>query len=842
MVTQWARAPTSQASNHFFEALSELISVEKANVLKKRDVDDCLTYLRAKDHGLLTNYGEVTNNSSEQGNNSDLLLRSLPIGEAIIHFIDETKAIFARRLQDARQLSHDNVKVSPKQEIIVVQCREKYGRNGYQISINKKNCNRDNVVVSIEATVTRRKISYEVSLNANTDLKLEWHERIKCPCGYTMLFGRPCYHSSVILTNIDKISDLDGINMSIWWHFLPKWYSTDFSIQSYIKQYDVTVQTLSLKRQLLPVRLYPPQIKPRGGRKKKARIKTPTGNGEVAAEVSTFDDYYDDFEEILKEDCYDNESGDDAVSDVSTVIKIDDNETSTVKVNIEFDEIPLYIKERDMGGLKNQKSKKCSSCGKIGHYCSSCSKKDSGRIVSVHGNFLLKLAPFSDIMSLPELEQFEEDERSIVAQGIYQPQCATRASDKNLNTSFDSDISSIYEDAREFSNDSLSNESSNEQEYISLNYDSNQDKCDRELNENMSVDHTERKIQDAIYISPTEPEYDEYYDPCIFYKETFVNRTPDMLASKVGLRGFKWYNNSCAFDSVYTVLITLFYSLIVDNQNLRELFFVNLGFMQECFRHLPDNESTYDPGAMKQEFLNSFYKVIGNPSRLGSRFQYGELVALHDCFLPIFATLDGNGRLNRQPNRMFNVIRDQILECKTCSTTKLNVLTARMVVYDLRGKYGSIEEEIAFQSAALEAQQNSGNCANCSGPIREIRLIRNLPFILMLEISDGGRPITKLPKLESHRNLRIPQQLSFGDAKYTLMAILYCEGGNHFTSQIKRDNVWYKYDGMKKDGYFIPLDFPIGSCFLFEVQMLRNQLSRQILRAVASIALYWKTD
>jgi hypothetical protein len=121
-------------------------------------------------------------------------------------------------------------------------------------------------------------VQFTVSYDATEDYELDWYE-------YTLAFGMPCFHASLILVYLNH--QYKQFDQKTWNFCLPKWYSTIFHVKTYQKQYEATLHVPADTVQLVSQQCYPPLVSVAAGRPRKNRFTSrPKDGASSSAELA----------------------------------------------------------------------------------------------------------------------------------------------------------------------------------------------------------------------------------------------------------------------------------------------------------------------------------------------------------------------------------------------------------------------------------------------------------------------------------------------------------------------------------------------------------------------------
>jgi hypothetical protein len=226
-------------------------------------------------------------------------------------------------------------------------------------------------------TTSLLRSQYSVTFNID---KKKWNERIVCACNYFILRGYPCFHSAYILLHLDKISCSNKkkknialakiVKSRVWKYNNAKWYSDIYSVDHMLAQYSppvvcsVDIHLPFIKQELI----LPPDARRRRGRKKKNRYtrKFITKRTKSNSTTATTNDG------LNAEDLLDNDLGDDSYYSFSD----DDSSEASDNDIARLEEARLQYIQRYKPNIDGKRINKCSHCGKAGHNCNTCDKRD----------------------------------------------------------------------------------------------------------------------------------------------------------------------------------------------------------------------------------------------------------------------------------------------------------------------------------------------------------------------------------------------------------------------------------------------------------------------------------
>ena len=243
VVTKMAKAPNEEAFEKHLKELKTLCSAEAVNYMVERKILFAVhainaNVLKLSDGGkFFTNYGQSSSNASEQQNNAFKSFRDMPYVTGLITFLrDYFRKILDRRT-NAEMMLHQQMEVVDRVGAEALQNAKQMLLSKWQyqpVDIVRRN---DGSILSVTFNVFK-KITANNSCGGLQNFQhqvgfypteRDWHNRIKCACGYFEVFGKPCYHAAFLLNSLHsskKTTTLksvrDIIGMQTW---SPLWYS-----------------------------------------------------------------------------------------------------------------------------------------------------------------------------------------------------------------------------------------------------------------------------------------------------------------------------------------------------------------------------------------------------------------------------------------------------------------------------------------------------------------------------------------------------------------------------------------------------------------------------------------
>ena len=241
LATNWSKCHSETIQNYYLQQIRKHSSegMKLATNLIKREYwlssrDIC------KNSGIESRYGESTNNACEQSNSKDRYIRDLPIVTSAMENLIQLSKSFSDRLQSARKMKADGKEVTDYAYENAKMCSKKLGNN-WKVTM----MNHDPLAQTMQCLVAFKKestINFVVTLNANDSDNVQWGDRIKCACGYTVAFGYPCWHAAYVLFRHIPFEHNDKLYpITIWGAYLKKWYASVFEVDVYIMQYSKQV-------------------------------------------------------------------------------------------------------------------------------------------------------------------------------------------------------------------------------------------------------------------------------------------------------------------------------------------------------------------------------------------------------------------------------------------------------------------------------------------------------------------------------------------------------------------------------------------------------------------------
>lgn len=135
-VTIWAKATTEEKYNESLNHLATVIGIEKASKMRQRDIVDHITFFTSNKFKLLTSYGEINTNASEQGNNLLMEVRELPLASSVITYLRNLSTSFAKNLEICNEDISKNIQIVSKIMINVFKKAKQY-RHLWNVDIHR---------------------------------------------------------------------------------------------------------------------------------------------------------------------------------------------------------------------------------------------------------------------------------------------------------------------------------------------------------------------------------------------------------------------------------------------------------------------------------------------------------------------------------------------------------------------------------------------------------------------------------------------------------------------------------------------------------------------------------
>jgi len=397
LATQMAKAPTREKFEECTEKLKKEIGITKLE--KWLELKNTCTFMGLKQEypNMLTNYGVVNNNASEQQNNKYKDLRDSPIARGILDYIENLNETFTERKAEAKEYQMKRLTVTPSIAKKVCKSIVSIVKKNYcTLTLSDIHYNNDVATMSIRSATFNLKMKpkkkyrdfLESSQHSVTFKPTEpkWQDRIMCSCNYFVMTGYPCMHSAYVLINMEKTKCLKRkkktkalehvLSSVVWKYDHETWYSPVFSVKQYLAQYsphtnlcNLSVSFNSLKQHLI----LPPDVKSRRGRKKKGRetkyywIKK--NRNSAATSLNLDNDAGDD------ESTYSSSSWVTAESNVSEESEYPESSANKSEEEDEDDEDHVRsLKIARLTYFQHQKpllddnaTSKCSFCGTLSH-------------------------------------------------------------------------------------------------------------------------------------------------------------------------------------------------------------------------------------------------------------------------------------------------------------------------------------------------------------------------------------------------------------------------------------------------------------------------------------------
>jgi len=264
-----------------FDYYSDLLRDRDAT--KTKNVDDFLassdewSTLSMFQKGVLTNFGEITSNSSEQAF-SDKALREKPVVDLVLRHLEQCAKRFAARKANAlRQQSAGSLVVDDQMSEMVTKARHNF--RSFRVVITELSPLQIKLQV-INSNVAQ--LSYTVTLTP--EAPGDFTERMDCSCCQHRMFGLPCEHAGFGLvylrTFLRDFFDSHGQTLSEheilkFEYNRPAWFHEAHHVKTYVEQYSGTgIKLPASNAPFVPVPLYPPSRLIAASRHRRERLKS----------------------------------------------------------------------------------------------------------------------------------------------------------------------------------------------------------------------------------------------------------------------------------------------------------------------------------------------------------------------------------------------------------------------------------------------------------------------------------------------------------------------------------------------------------------------------------------
>lgn len=240
-----------------------------------------------------------------------------------------------------------------------------------------------------------------------------------------------------------------------------------------------------------------------------------------------------------------------------------------------------------------------------------------------------------------------------------------------------------------------------------------------------------------------------------------------MQVERLSLYGFKWNNNSCAFDTVTTILLLIPLSL---PQGLREDYFKSFGDLGKILTKI--DTSNKDSLEKRKKFLiNHFAEEFATGLHTSLRLVL-DYVLKHE--------IDGVIRIRHASTSTCST--------KDCSGLRLFLKSNSKLRYTPYIEHKLNKELMTLQEVLNDYYDDSVTCRFCEKNLNITRSkIRN-PLVLLIDITN-----VTINDIDS--------EISFNSVSYTIYAVSYYYIDTfHFTAMLKINNKMYYYDGMSDEG------------------------------------------
>jgi hypothetical protein len=297
--------------------------------------------------------------------------------------------------------------------------------------------------------------------------------------------------------------------------------------------------------------------------------------------------------------------------------------------------------------------------------------------------------------------------------------------------------------------------------------------------------------------------------------------------------GFKWANNSCAFDSYIIILFYMYKS--INNQIKQEFFRYHPTLINffNIMSQIPDNGSW---SQIKTDMLNLVYDT--NYMRQ-SGFHLGQFISISTVYFALKSTsnltqetlqthMDLTLQSNNQEYSMF--------ECKFNKSFNCHAEVQQSTFHD----YDSCSNEFPNPNSTIVhsaqsfidkkfKQMTYKQCQTCPIIPKSYNYdILKLPYILRIDLELYFDCLFTDNFYNTIDTVIVKQIYT-----YKLFAILYYKNRNHYFSRFKSDNAIYEYDGMKN----VNNQLYKSNCIEVQSLVIRNTVLNQ-MRNQNSESLY----
>ena len=237
--------------------------------------------------------------------------------------------------------------------------------------------------------------------------------------------------------------------------------------------------------------------------------------------------------------------------------------------------------------------------------------------------------------------------------------------------------------------------------------------------------------------------------------------------------GFKWLKCSCSFDTVGTVLLLLYSTLVEDD---RAKFRSAWGSFGDIFP-LTDMSSKVSVAGAKEKMMRIF---IQNP--LDPVFVLG---TMYSCEL-VYQFIASSNFLVADER---DIIRAHYEVFKDCPAGDcfIDQDTRKRVhnLYESNNNDGGANEESVQAFIDNYWLKRTHKCKDCGSDLLLIRKFRAAPSVIVVSV--GGI------------NIALDDVIRFDGSSYTIFAVAY-RGNFYFNALVKLENKIYEYDGCVQDG------------------------------------------
>ena len=268
--------------------------------------------------------------------------------------------------------------------------------------------------------------------------------------------------------------------------------------------------------------------------------------------------------------------------------------------------------------------------------------------------------------------------------------------------------------------------------------------------------------------------------------------------------GFKWHNNSCALDTLATLLLHLYDS---STERVKELISEDVPFLAEQFARI----TVAVPSSwtqVKQALIEKGYSGEHLAGRFG---KFISIVALSERFNQQCIT----SFVDREESSEYLIhnVKEEYL-CHTYSTTSRNQLLKQSIGRDLQLKHcDSFQHCIDLRTKPFEDAHLKCNISHC-------KLYRK-PALRQHVSQNKPNVIFHLSEWPLHENFVLNETVIYQDRLFSIFGAIYQKGErhDHFIARFKRGGMVYHYDGMHKMTMFptcVPctaLDSTAGNMF-----------------------------